>query len=69
MDRLIGEGAEWFTDDAKAVIGIVGWSITRKIWSYVILKRNQLGFFIVSSISEHFFNIQMVRSNCRLAMA
>ena len=68
LDQLIGEGVEWFTDDAREVIGVVGWNITRKIWSYVVLKRSQLGFFIVASIGEQFFNVQMVRAKCRLAM-
>ena len=67
LTLFIGEGVEWFTDDTSDVIGIIGQGFSQKIWSYAILKRGQLGYFVVSNVGEYFFNIQMVRSNCLLA--
>ena len=68
LSPLIGEGVEWFADDASDIIGNIGRDISRKIWNYLILERSELGFFLAANISEQFFNFQMVRVKCVLSM-
>jgi hypothetical protein len=66
--RFIGEGAEWFTNDARSVVGIIARSAAQRAWNYAVLKRSKFGDFRVWHLGEAYGNLQSTRDECRRAM-
>ena len=66
----IGEEVEWYTDDAKKIIGVIARGVSGSCWSYAILRRNALGDFVASTLGRDFFvNLQIARAACLREMA
>lgn len=62
------EDVEWFTDDARSVLGLIFRSKRQPIWRYAVLKRSQRGDFRVSQFGAEFIDLQSTRDQCRRAI-
>ena len=69
LTPFIGEGVEWFTDDARRVMGIVGRSSSRPPWRYAVLKRSQFGDYKVAHLGRASADLPTIRDQCRRAVA
>jgi len=65
----IGDEVEWYADDARNVIGIIGRGISGSHWSYTILRRDVVGYFLVSTLSRDFADLPTARAACLQDMA
>jgi hypothetical protein len=68
ITAFIGEGAEWFTNDARSVVGIVTRDSIQPAWNYAVLRRNVVGDFQVTHLGNAGSDLQRTREECRLAM-
>jgi hypothetical protein len=68
MTAFIGEGAEWFTNDTKSVVGIITRHSIQPAWNYAVLKRDVLGEFQVTHVGKASSDLQTTREECRLVM-
>jgi hypothetical protein len=69
LTPFIGKEVEWFTDDARSAVGIIGRSRTQPAWRYAVLKRSQLGDFKVAHLGEAFADLPTTRDECQHAVA
>ena len=69
LTSFIGEGAKWFTDNARNVIGIIGRSTSQPVWRYAVLRRSRLGDFRVSHLGEALPDLPITRDECQRAVA
>ena len=69
LTPFIGEGVEWFTDDGRRAVGIVGRSSSQPAWRYAVLKRSQFGNFRVTHLGEASADLPTIRDQCRRAVA
>jgi hypothetical protein len=69
LTPFIGKGVEWFTDDARSAVGIIGRSRTQPAWRYAVLKRSQLGDFKVTYLGEALADLPTTRNVCQRAVA
>jgi hypothetical protein len=68
MTAFIGEGAEWFTNDTRSVVGIITHHSIQPPWNYAVLTRDMLGDYQVTHVGKASDSLQMIREECRLAM-
>jgi hypothetical protein len=68
LSPFIGEGAEWFTNEAGSVVGIIARRATQPAWKYAVLKRSSFGDFQVWHVGEVNGDIQTTRNECGRAM-
>jgi len=68
LTGFIGEGAEWFTDDARSVVGIIARPAAQPTWKYAVLKRSRSGDLRVRHVGEVNGDLQTTRDACRRAM-
>jgi hypothetical protein len=68
LTSFIGEGAEWFANDARSVVGIVARRAAQPAWKYAVLKRSGFGDFRVWHVGEASGDLQTTRDECRRAM-
>lgn len=68
LTPFIGEGAEWFTNDARSVVGIVARRAAQPAWRYAVLKRSGFGDFRIWHVGEATGDLQTTRDECRRAM-
>ena len=68
LTAFIGEGAEWFTNDGRSVVGIVTRDSIQPAWNYAVLTRDMLGDFQVTHVGKISSDLQTTREKCRLAM-
>lgn len=68
LTPFIGEGAEWFTDDACTAVGVVTRGLSRLVWSYAVLKRGRVGDFKVVSLGEDYSDLRLAGDACLGAM-
>jgi len=69
LTPFIGEGVEWFTDDARRAVGIVGRSSSQLAWRYAVLRRSQFGDFKVAHLGEASADLPTIRDECQRAVA
>jgi hypothetical protein len=68
LTGFIGEGAEWFTDDARSVVGIIARPAAQPTWKYAVLTRSRSGDLLVRRVGEVNGDLQTTRDECRRAM-
>jgi hypothetical protein len=69
LTPFIGEAVEWFTDDARRAVGVIGRSPSQPAWRYAVLKRSQFGDFKVAHLGEALADLPAIRDECQRAVA
>jgi hypothetical protein len=69
LTPFIGKEVEWFTDDARSAVGIIGRSPSQPAWRYAVLKRSQFGDFKVAHLGEALADLPTTRDECQRAVA
>jgi len=69
LTPFIGEGVEWFTDEGRRAVGIVGRSSTQPAWRYAVLKRSQFGDYKIAQLGDASADLPTIRDECQRAVA
>jgi hypothetical protein len=64
----MGEQVEWFTNQARNLIGTIALTKAGRSWNYAILRRNKLGNFQVCDIGQNFFSLTQTMVQFTYAM-
>jgi hypothetical protein len=69
LESLIGGEVEWCVDDSANTIGTLAHDQRKQTWSFAILRRNQIGAFLLDNLKGNFFELAAAKVDFLQAMA